>query len=57
MSHAMFPLLPPQAQPRLPIYPMHALVVHSLSAFFEQHVQPPIPESRLLSRQLHQARP
>src|SRR6266498_3607573 len=50
----MFSLLPPQHQSRLPIYPMHALVVHSFSASPQQHLQPPIAKARLLPRQLHQ---
>src|SRR6266498_313722 len=52
----MFSLLPPQHQSRLPIYPMHALVVHSFSASPQQHLQPPIAKARLLPRQLHQPR-
>src|SRR5438105_11484805 len=35
---------------------MHSLVVHCFSTSPQQHVQPPIPEARLLPCQLNQAR-
>src|SRR5947209_6096961 len=35
---------------------MYSFVVHSLSVSSQQHMQPPIPEARLLPRQLHQPR-
>src|SRR5208283_3062473 len=56
LAHAMFPFLPPDHQPCLPIHPMHALVVHMLSRAAQQHMQPPIPKARFLPRQLHQPR-
>src|SRR5580698_6249303 len=57
LPHAMLALLPPDRQSRLPIHPMQPLVVHVLSASLQQHLQSPIPEARLLPRQLHQLRP
>ena len=56
LAHAMFPFLPTNHQPCLPIHPMHPLVVHLLSRAAQQNMQPPIPEARLLPRQLHQSR-
>jgi hypothetical protein len=55
-AHAMLALLPPDHQPCLPVYAMHPLVVHMLSRAAQQNMQPPIPEARLLPRQLHQPR-
>ena len=52
-AHAMPPLLPSYPQSRLAIDPMQAFVVHMLSTSLQQHMQPPIPEARLLPRQLH----
>ena len=51
-AHAMLPLLPPNHQSRRLIHAMHALVVHTLSRAAQQNMQPPIPETRLLPRQL-----
>jgi hypothetical protein len=58
LSHAGagFPLFPPGRQPRLPIHSMHAVVVHMFSRAGQQYLQPPIPEARLLPRQLHPPR-
>src|SRR5262249_42110893 len=56
-AHAMLALLPPDRQPRFAIHPMQPLVVHLFSASPQQHLQPPIPKARLLSRQLYQPRP
>ena len=50
LPHAMLPLLPPNPQSCLAIDPMQALVVHSLSASPQQHMQPSIPEARFLPR-------
>ena len=55
-SHPVFPLLPPDPQPGLPIHSMHTLVVHMLSRAAQQNMQPPIPEARFLPRQLHPSR-
>jgi len=55
--HAMFSLLSPKHQSRLPIHPMHSLVIHCFSRPRQQHMQPPISGPRLLPRQLHQPRP
>jgi hypothetical protein len=46
---------PPDHQPRFPIYLIHPLV-HMLARAAQQNMQPPIPEARLLPRQLHQTR-
>ncbi len=53
-THAVFAFLPPKAQPSLPVYAMHALVVHRFSRALQQHMQPSIAEARLLPRQLRQ---
>src|ERR1700686_861678 len=50
----MFALLAPKAQPRLPVHALHSFMVHHFSTASQQHVQSPIPESRLLPRQFHQ---
>jgi hypothetical protein len=49
-SHAVFPLLSPDHQTGLPIDSMYSFVVHLFSGAAQQHMQPPIPESRLLPR-------
>src|ERR1035441_1774339 len=54
-AYAVFPLLSSDAQTRLSIHPMHALVIHCFSRSQQQHMQTPISEARLLPRQLHQS--
>src|SRR6266849_8028327 len=46
--NTVFALLSLDHQPRLSIHPMHALVIHVFSTSSQQHVQPSIPEARLL---------
>jgi hypothetical protein len=50
-SHAMLPLLSPDHQSRSSIDAMKSLMVHPFSTPPQQHMQPPVPEARLLLRQ------
>ena len=54
LSHAVLALLAPDTQSCLSIHSVHSFVVHRFSAASQQNMQAPIPESRLLPRQLHQ---